>query len=345
MASAGMPAKRLRCKTSLKPPAGPRSTVQKIKSKSEGPRSAVHGPRSKPQTDRSRAVHQGLIPKARKAFALFLQENSKVDKGSSKEAFAQDMKKIGQLWAALPDDQKRVYQERSLQEMAAQHAAMMRLGLHVRHPSHASQAPGPRSTVHGPNPEGADSRPKNFKIGPYTVVENVGHVLGGGSYGKVFCATGEDGRTAAIKLFRQRDGMDDAKHEADVYRRISELASTHQRWFPQMLNANVHGAPFPWVAISFEGHSLQCWLGSNGPVPPGSIRPLALQLEVAIHTLHSQASLLHLDIKPGNILWCPQLTQLKLCDFGLSEPFAGVVENQGSASTPRSHTGLLSCGM
>lgn len=162
MASAGMPAKRLRCKTSLKPPAGRRSTVQKIKSKSEGSRSTVHGPLSKPQTDRSRAVHQGSVPKARKAFAFFLQENSKVDKGASKEAFAQDMKKIGQLWVALPDDQKKVYRERSLQEVATQHAAMMRLGFHVRQPSHASQAPGPRSTVHGPNPKGADPRPKNF---------------------------------------------------------------------------------------------------------------------------------------------------------------------------------------
>ena len=328
MASAGMPAKRLRCKTSLKPPAGPRSIVQKIKSNSAGPRSTVHGPRSKPQNDRSRAIQQGLIPKARKAFALFLQENSKVDKGASREAFAQDMKNMGQLWAALPDDQKKAYRERSLQEVATQHAAMMRLGLHVRQPCHASQAQGPRSTVHGPNPEGADSRPSKFKIGPYTVVDTVGgHVLGGGSYGKVFCSMGEDGRTAAIKLFRKRDGMDDAKHEADLYRRISQLASAHQRWFPQMLASNICGDPFPWVAISFEGNSLHAWLSANGPFAQECVRPFALQLEAAIQTLHIQACLLHLDIKPGNILWCPQLTQLKLCDFGLSEPFAGVVEN------------------
>lgn len=104
-----------------------------------------------------------------------------------------------------------------------------------------SQAQGPRSTVHGPNPEGADSRPKKFKIGPYTVVDTVDYVLGGGSYGKVFCSTGKDGRKAVVKLFRKRDAMDDAKHEADMYRRISPLASAYQRWFPQMLDANVHG--------------------------------------------------------------------------------------------------------
>ena len=101
--------------------------------------------------------------------------------------------------------------------------------------------PSSRSTVHGPNPEGADSRPKKFKIGPYTVVDTVDHVLGGGSYGKVFCSTGKDGRKAVVKLFRKRDAMDDAKHEADMYRRISPLASAYQRWFPQMLDANVHG--------------------------------------------------------------------------------------------------------
>ena len=100
---------------------------------------------------------------------------------------------------------------------------------------------------------------------------------------------------------------------------------------------HVLGAPFPFGLLFRLKATARSVGGSNGPVPPGSIRPLALQLEAAIHTL--------LDIKPGNIPWCPQLTQLKLCDVGLSEPFAGVVENQGSASTPRSHTGLLSCGM
>ena len=129
-----------------------------------------------------------------------------------------------------------------------------------------SQAQGPRSTVHGPNPEGADSRPKKFKIGPYTVVDTVDHVLGGGSYGKVFCSTGKDGRKAVVKLFRKRDAMDDAKHEADMYRRISPLASAYQRWFPRCWMPTcmeLTGPPFvPYPC----GLSLVRWPG----VPGGS---------------------------------------------------------------------------
>lgn len=48
---------------------------------------------------------------------------------------------------------------------------------------------------------------------------------------------------------------------------------------------------------------------------------LTSQLRTALQLLHTKFCLLHLDVKPGNILWCNELCQLQLCDFGVAEHF------------------------
>lgn len=77
------------------------------------------------------------------------------------------------------------------------------------------------------------------------------------------------------------------------------------------------------MALSHAGASLETWLNANGPLAGEMVKACALQLEAAIRTLHCHANLLHLDIKPGNILWCSELSQLQLCDLGLGEPYNG----------------------
>ena len=304
MVAGGIPTKRLRCKTSLRPQSGPRSKVLKVKSQ------------------RSRAIQEGLVPKARKAFALFLMEHSTLRKGQggTKQQFLDDMKKMGQLWSDLDHEQKEAYQARSQQEFQAQHAAMMRLGLNVR--QKLPQGPAPSKDVALP------PQSRKFKVGPFTVMDQVdGRSPDGGSYGQVFPSRCGNGRACAIKVYRKRDGSDDATREVAMYHKLGQLTQSQQRWFPEMLNADVKGVPFPWVALSFEGASLHAWLSANGAFAPELVQPFALQLQAAIQTLHGQAGLLHLDIKPGNILWCAQLAQVKVCDFGLAEVFAqGVVE-------------------
>ena len=78
----------------------------------------------------------------------------------------------------------------------------------------------------------------------------------GGSYGQVFPSRCGNGRACAIKVYRKRDGSDDATHEVAMYHKLGQLTQSQQRWFPEMLNADVNGVPFPWVALSFEGASL-----------------------------------------------------------------------------------------
>eukprot|EP00438_Fugacium_kawagutii_P030956 Skav228890 [mRNA] locus=scaffold194:166018:168645:+ [translate_table: standard] len=287
---------------------------------------AVEGQRSKVQkaekqkqaTSRSDAVGQGLVPKARRAFALFLMEKTSVGKGATRAEFSDDMKRVGKLWKSLSEQQKKVYTERSRQEFDAQRTAMMQAGIHVRTQLPPNQHCQEPAMGHGPCSG-------KFKIGPYTIMDQgcKDDVLGGGSYGKVFSSFATDGTSVAIKIFRKRDGEDDAAHEVAVYKRLCELPGLYSRWYPQLLDCDMHGRPFPWMTLSHAGVSMDMWLQSNGSLAPEMIQPFALQLQAAIQTLHSQAHLLHLDIKPGNVLWCSALVQVKLCDFGLSEPYNG----------------------
>ena len=79
-------------------------------------------------THRHVAVTEGVAPKARRPFALFVRENNEVEKGSSRLAFAAEMRRLGAMWASLPDADKAKYRERCLEEFAKQRQA---LRLHV----------------------------------------------------------------------------------------------------------------------------------------------------------------------------------------------------------------------
>eukprot|EP00435_Cladocopium_sp_Y103_P001726 s5864_g1.t1 len=61
-------------------------------------------------------------------------------------------------------------------------------------------------------------------------------------------------------------------------------------------------------------------LNAGGSIPQDLVGPLLLQLQAAICVLHNEAQILHLDIKPANILWCAELKELRLRDFGMSGP-------------------------
>ena len=268
---------------------------------------------------RALAIKQHLVPKARKAFALFLIENTRVKKGALKKEHIEDMKRVAKLWKRLPEATKATYNEKSAQEFQAQRAALMRLGLDPRPQAGKATCspPGlPLQTL-----EEEVKNVKKFTVGPYTVTDKEGiPLLGSGSYGKVFSACTSLGRSCAIKVYRSRGAKSEAAYEATIYMNLDKLQPSHRNWFPQMLEFDADGQPWPWLSLACAGVSLASWLGANGAMTSELIQPAVLQLQAAIQTLHCQARLLHLDIKPANILWCSELKELKLCDFGMSEP-------------------------
>ena len=68
----------------------------------------------------SRVAQEGLVvPKARKAFAIFSKERSCVKPGASKFEFTAEMKRLGKVWSSLPDAEKAPYQDQSKAEFLA----------------------------------------------------------------------------------------------------------------------------------------------------------------------------------------------------------------------------------
>ena len=77
--------------------------------------------------------------------------------------------------------------------------------------------------------------------------------------------------------------------------------------------------PWPWMSSSFGGPSLAKVISDSGPLAPKQLQAFVSQLECALRVLHKKAGLVHLDIKPSNILWRAELNCLKVCDFGMAE--------------------------
>jgi hypothetical protein len=105
----------------------------------------MHQAKKKHKTQLAVAIHQGLVPKARRPFALFVA-------GAPRDADTPPgakWKKLGQLWQAMSDEDKGKFQTKSESEFKAQRSAMFEVGLHTRtrqgHPNatgNASQPPG-----------------------------------------------------------------------------------------------------------------------------------------------------------------------------------------------------------
>eukprot|EP00435_Cladocopium_sp_Y103_P023303 s2692_g5.t1 len=183
--------------------------------------------------------------------------------------------------------------KQSLEEFQAQRDAMACLGMDVR----KRWQPGKREDRCESKEAPQNALPRaqrKFLIGTYTVIEDQ---LGSGSYGKVFSSCCPNGRSCAIKVYRSRHAHHEAASELAVYKELAKLGMPHCQSFPVVLDFDTSGRPWPW---------LLGW--------------------AAICVLHNEARIFHLDIKPENILWCAELKELRLCDFGMSEP----------APTPRS---------
>ena len=273
----------------------------------------------KRQSKRAAAVKAGTVPKARKAFALFVMNKAENKAGAPKATFQTEMKRLGQAWAALPANEKAEYHAKSAAEFEAQRAALLSLGIVTRGPR---MLPTKDPTEDRPAADAAKVR--TVALGPYKV--NMEHkddvpVLGSGSYGKVFLATGSNGRNCAVKVFGGYRAHVEASFEIGIYeKKLEKLAHSQRHWSPSLCQSDKKGQPWPYLAMSFGGKSLLEHLRMNGPLKSQLAHSLAVQLQTALQVLHKTAGLLHLDVKPGNILWCDELASLQLCDFGMVEP-------------------------
>ena len=275
-----------------------------------------------------RAVHvqEGLAPKARRPFALFVQESNAVPKGSSKEAFALEMRRLGKLWKNLPQNEKKKYQELCSEEFATQRTTLKANGICVRkrqckallridakkfQPSQPSAA----SAQVGPTMFGSKFKPIADPNNPQLCT-----VLGEGSYGCVLlCRGAHCGRRFAVKVYKGKTALEEIQWEATLLMQLREQAQgSLEDWFPSVCASHPEAKPFPFMAMVYWGCSLQSFLQRAGPQNSGTLEEISLQLKAALRQLH-KFGVVHLDVKPANILWAESAALLKLTDFGMSE--------------------------
>ncbi|CAK9084963.1 Ribosomal protein S6 kinase alpha-2 (S6K-alpha-2) (90 kDa ribosomal protein S6 kinase 2) (p90-RSK 2) (p90RSK2) (MAP kinase-activated protein kinase 1c) (MAPK-activated protein kinase 1c) (MAPKAP kinase 1c) (MAPKAPK-1c) (Ribosomal S6 kinase 3) (RSK-3) (pp90RSK3), partial [Durusdinium trenchii] len=273
-------------------------------------------------TQRMAAVRDGFAPKACRPFALFLKKHSEVPKGSSRDCFAKEMQRLGKLWASLPENEKAKYRALCVEEYARQRDSLKQSGLGKvrRQPAKPQQEPlKPASETQLP----AAERPTPFhNFVPVADPSNTQQcvLLGEGSYGCVMLCHHLDGRKCAVKVFKGKSAIRDMQWEASLMKLCVQAPEAH--WFPSLWEASVHSKPFPSLALELWGCSLLALLQQqSGGFEEATVKSIALQLRAALQQLHCLC-ILHLDVKPGNILWLSEASHLKLTDLGMSERLA-----------------------
>ena len=140
--------------------------------------------------------------------------------------------------------------------------------------------------------------------------------IGSGSYGD--CVLGQHpqtGQNLVIKFFRSTSEM---QHEKEVYNSLQNgtLLNTESRQhlFVQML---MHGlAPMPWIGLSLGADTLSGCI-SMEPLQPCDAKGVCAQLIMALSFLLSR-HLLHLDVKPSNVVYDIRSNRVQLLDFSLA---------------------------
>lgn len=161
-------------------------------------------------------------------------------------------------------------------------------------------------------PEDADNADDHLVLGDYELLD----VLGEGGTGVVYRARQRGlGREVALKLLSA--GHDAPAALVDSLRREARHAARLQH--PNIVAVHGLGEHEGLLCYAMQlvrGRSLSQWLDAEGPLPQEAAAKLLRTLAEAIHYAH-QLGVLHLDLKPGNILIDEQGAPL-VADFGLA---------------------------
>lgn len=171
--------------------------------------------------------------------------------------------------------------------------------------------------------------PQGYRLGPWRILEAVGH----GGMGMVYRGERADGafdKHVAIKLIaRRRSGLADLlKRESRLLARLDHPAIT------RLLDAGIDGTAGPFLAMEWvEGTDLDRWIDENDP---DTASRLEIFEEIARALTHAhQRLVVHGDIKPGNVRIGADGT-VKLMDFGVARLLSDETgdSNDAHALTP-----------
>lgn len=126
-------------------------------------------------------------------------------------------------------------------------------------------------------------------------------LLGGGVLHEAYLAFDDRTLGAVVVKVLRPDEVDD-EHSLRALRREAEaLEAVRHPAVVRLLHAELGGDRPRLVLEHLEGPRLSTLVRKHGPLEPQQYLPLALELAAAVHLL-GQVDLVHLDIKPGNVI-------------------------------------------
>jgi serine/threonine protein kinase len=157
---------------------------------------------------------------------------------------------------------------------------------------------------------------KRFSIGNYKVLERIGT----GGMGSVYlCEHKHMRRRAAVKVLPTAKASDPASLER-FYREARAVAALDHPNIVRAYDVD-HEDDLHYLVMEYvDGASLQDLVREQGPLDPPRAANYVSQAALGLQHAHETASLVHRDIKPGNLVVDRNGT-LKLLDLGLARFF------------------------
>ena len=170
--------------------------------------------------------------------------------------------------------------------------------------------------------DGWDS-PKDVDIGPYRIES----FIGAGTSGFVFQArrraaepggTRQPRRRVALKVLTLPH-LHDPGFLARFQREADMVASIRHRNVVGLYEAGQHLGYYYYAMRHVDGQSLRETILDDGPLSNDALRSVAADMARALSAIHRR-SIIHRDVKPGNIILDRQTGRAMLGDFGLARP-------------------------
>ena len=163
-----------------------------------------------------------------------------------------------------------------------------------------------------------DSKAMAITIGPYWVETTQEQLIGKGGYGSVYRGLHRASRQfVAVKVFHDQSEDETINREIEIY----ERTRGHVDHVPlaRLLWSNREHSGMKAVVLELFDNDLHHYLSSHR-VSQDTLTSMGIQIARALSYLHIQTQIVHLDVKPPNILWRTLDNKIAVVDFGLSEP-------------------------
>ena len=127
------------------------------------------------------------------------------------------------------------------------------------------------------------------------------------------------GRSVAVKVLLRHLAADESFRERFRREAIAAARLAHPSVVATYDTGTDDGTTFIVMEL-VDARTLREVLNEVGPLPPGRAVHIAAQVAAALHYAH-QAGVVHRDVKPANILICPD-GRVKVADFGIAKAVA-----------------------